>query len=377
MKTKLLNLLAIVGMIGASLFGFIEPADAMLAVAIGATTNFDEADLKAALAGGWVHEDLMRQIFDISKIPLPFADLMGTDPVANSFTEWPKDVLAAVDITNAAVDGADLTGDDSVAGTRVGNHSQTMTKVVRVSSRARTVDTVGGEQLSYQVMRRQQELLRDRDAIMSGQQASVADDGDSIPGKLGAFGAWLTSHTFRGATGADGGFNTTTKIVDAPTLGTVRALTETLIRDAAQSVYEAGGNPTVLMSTPGVIRGLSEYLFTSSARIATLQSSQEDKGTAALTAQGSVNVFVTDFGVVMTMDSNRLMPDVGTDNANLYLIDPEFIRMGEIFGPRVEPLAKTGLADNRSMATDVTLKVLAEEAHAVVADIDDSLAVIA
>ena len=45
--------------------------------------------------------------------------------------------------------------------------------------------------------------------------------------------SWLTTNTFRGATGVDGGFGATTgDVVDAPTEGTKRGLTETLVRDA-------------------------------------------------------------------------------------------------------------------------------------------------
>jgi hypothetical protein len=66
-----------------------------------------------------------------------------------------------------------------------------------------------------------------------------------------------------------------------------------LVRDAVQAVYTDGGDPTVMMSIPGVIRKFSEYLFTSSARVATLMSDQ-GKSTEQATALGSVNVFVTD-----------------------------------------------------------------------------------
>ena len=38
---------------------------------------------------------------------------------------------------------------------------------------------------------------------------------------------------------------------------------------AAQEAWEEGADPTLLMSVPSVIRKLSEYMFTSSSRIAT------------------------------------------------------------------------------------------------------------
>ena len=49
---------------------------------------------------------------------------------------------------------------------------------------------------------------------------------------------------------------------------------------------------------------------------------------------------------------------------------------GFLQGYRVDPLDRTGTADNRQMTTDVTLKVLNEAAFGVIADIDPTIPVI-
>jgi hypothetical protein len=339
-----------------------------------ATFNLDSADLKAVPYGGLINEDVMQQIWDISKIPLPLTDRIGTDTCGNSYKEWTTDELAAPDLTNAVVDGSDASGNDTKTGARVGNHCQISTKVVRVSTRANESDSIGGAgKLARQVMRRQQELRRDVEAIMLTNQASVADDGDSTPGKSGGLGAWLVTNDFRGAGGSAAGF--ANGIVAAPVAGTARALTETLVRDCVQSVYQEGGDPSVMMSVPSVIRRFSEYLFTSSARVGTITSDQ-GKSAAPATALGSVNVFVTDFGT-LDLVSNRLqqLNDLTTDTADVYILDPSYLSIGFLHGYRTEPLAKTGLADNRQMAVDWTLIVHTEKAHGVIADIDPTLAV--
>ena len=342
------------------------------------SANLDAADLEAVEYGGLINEDVMQQIWDISAIPLPFSDRIETDSADNSYTVWTKDALEDPDTDNAVVDGADASGNDVQTGERVGNHCQISDKVVRVSNRADNSDTIGrSSELSYQVMRRQQALRRDVEAISMTQQASVADNGDTVAGRTGAFYAWLTTNTFRGATGADGGFASGT--VSAPTPGTTRALSETLVRDCAQAVWEEGGNPTILESTPAAIRELSNYMFTTDARIATLTSDVRERRGATV-ATGSVNVFITDFGVTLSMIPNRLMPAVvdtpGSRNVNVGIIDPEYVRHGFLQGYRVEELAKTGTADNRQMTVDWTVKVLNESAHGVIADIDDELAVV-
>ena len=345
-----------------------------------ATTNLDSANLKAVAFGGLINEDVMQQIWDISRIPLPFTDTIGADRVSNSYTEWTQDRLQAQDLSNAKVDGADTTGDnDTNTGKRVGNHCQISTKTVQVSTRARESDTVGrADELAYQVMMRQRELRRDVEGISLENQASVADDGNTTPGLAGGFPSWLESTTSRGTGGSDGGFSS--GVVGAPTAGDARALTETLVRDTAQAVWELGGNPTKIMSVPNVIRELSEYMFTSSARIATLTSETGQAQTSS-TAKGSVNVFVTDFGVTLDMVPNRLQATYSSGDtspvpvANVFVYDPEFVRQGFLHGYRTEPLSKTGLADKRQMIVDWTLKVLNEEAHGLIADIDPTLPV--
>lgn len=342
-----------------------------------ATGNLDAAGLIAAADNGLINEDVMQQIFDISTIPLEFTDMMGApDTIDNPYAEWTQDTLSAVDVDNAAIDGADIGTDDSVVGVRVGNHAQISRKAVFVSERARATDNVGrSDELSYQVMQRQKELRRDVEAIMCGQQASIADDGAAVPGLSAGFGAWLETNTIRGALGADGGYGATSPgIVDAPTTGTEIALSEEAVRDVSQLVFEQGGNPTKAMTTPTLKRKFSEYLYTDGAKIATLD---QDVGGAMeqATAKGAVDVFLSDFSI-LALVANRLQQIVEADNTNFYIIDPEMVRQGILKGYNVEPLGKEGLADRRQMSVDWTLKVLTEKAHGVVADVNAALPVL-
>jgi hypothetical protein len=340
------------------------------------TANQDAHNLYSVTYNGLIREDVMNQIWDISNIPLPFTDRIGSGPAKNQYTEWTRDELGAVDLTNAAVDGADTTGDDSAEGTRVGNMCQIMVKKVRVSTRARKVDTIGfADSLPYQLMQRQRELRRDYEAIMLEPQASVRGT-DTVAGKLGGFAAWLETNTDRGATGTDGGFNTSTGIVDAPGNGTIRALSEATIRDQAEGCWNEGSTPTVLMSVTDVIRKLSAYMFTSTASIATLQRDRGEMGPAQ--AQGSVNVFITDFGVTLELIANRLQQLYNSATAaNVFIFDPALIERRILHDIQTEELSKTGLADNRLMSMDVSLAVLSEKAHAVIADVDPTAAVVA
>ena len=54
------------------------------------------------------------------------------------------------------------------------------------------------------------------------------------------------------------------------------------------------------------------------------------------------------------------------------VIDPAYARLSYLHGYRVEPLAKTGLADKRQMAVDWTVKCLEPKAHRALMDLDPS-----
>ena len=224
------------------------------------TANLDSADLKGVLTGGLINESVMQKVWDISKIPLPFTDMVGSDTSSNEKVEWTTDELATPDITNAVVDGSDASGNDTATGMRVGNHHQISDKVVRVSYRADASDTIGrAKELTYQVSRRQQELKRDVEAISLNNQASVADNGDAIAGKAGGLPSWIATNAFGGTGAVAGGFDTGTGLTVARTKGTAAALSVSTVKDAVEAVYNEGGDSTVFMSVPGVISKFTDF----------------------------------------------------------------------------------------------------------------------
>jgi len=339
---------------------------------------WSSADLKGLAHGGLINPDIMQNIIDILDIDLPLTSRIGTpDQVDNSYTEWVQHTYGAPVLTNAAVDGADASAYNANPGVRVGNQCQISRKVIAVTTRARNSDVIGtSDEFAEQLMRQTEQLRRDVEAISFLNQASVADNGDAIAGKIGGLNAWLTTNAERGALGVDGGFAAGT--VAAATLGTVRALSETDIRDVCEMIYNQGFNPTLLMGRPALIRKISEYMFSDTAKIAVQQT--ETGKTGASVAVGSVKVFITDFDVELMFTPNRLQPymNPGTNtNDSLFILTPEYLRHGHLHGYRVEPLAKLGLADRSQVAVDWTLKVLAEQAQGVVADIDATLAMVA
>jgi len=344
------------------------------------STNTDHSDASSALVGGVIREDVMSQIWDISDYPLPYTDIIGKGTNSNRKVEWTEDTLAAPVTNNAVVDGADVSANNSILPTRLANYTQISVKEVQLSHSVQAADSIGNSgSMSYQITERQKELRRDVEAQMLTHQASVAGDGNTVAGISAGIGAQLKTNVSVGATGAVGGFNTTTGLFVAPTPGTKRALSEATIRDILQQIYQQGGNTRLLMARPVVIRKLSEYLFTSTAKVANMQTTTNQPGSAksAMAAYGSVNVFITDFGQTVDLVANRLQAADATATSSMYMLDPSHLRQSFLRGYQTEPLAKTGLSDKMLMSAEYSMLVLNEKSQGAILAIDEALAVVA
>ena len=277
-----------------------------------ATGNIDSFDLKSIAKGGVINEDVMQKIFDISKIPLPFTDLVGSSTHKNERFDWVIDELRAPDLTNARVDGADAGDAAEAGGKRVGNHSQISDEVIAVSYRADASDTIGRtRELAYRITRGNQQIRRDVEAIALNNQASVAGT-DTVAGVTGGLPSWIETTVMNadGSAATPGGHNMTTGLTEKVAVGDgsgATGLSFAALKTAIQGVYEQGGEVTHFMSNPGVIGALSTYMFDNEARVATLTSDQGAPANSKATALSSVNVLVSDFGTIKLVP-NRLQP---------------------------------------------------------------------
>ena len=348
-----------------------------------ATQNLDHANLDAALGGSLVREDVMEKIFKIDEIKLEFTSMLGRSSSHNRYRSFTTDELGAPITTNKHVDGADINQNDAKIGDRQGNHHQISVKEVKVSTRANAARSIGrAGSLTYQVMMAQKRLRRDVEAQMCTQLPSVEDDGDSTAGQSAGIWAWIKTNTLFGTSGSDGGFNPSTKIVDAPTAGTKFQLSEVMIRNVSQSVYMAGGETFYIMGVPNTIRAISEHLFTASARGATQTNYNQgsEKGDSSR-FYGAHTVMVSDFGQILTFVPNRLQPlisgTIGTNGvASLFFLDPSKLSQSFLTGYRTERLAKTGLSEKRMVHVDYTLLVTNEKSQGAIRDIDVELPVV-
>lgn len=377
-----------------------------------ARLNLTHEELDNILNGSGVNEEVMDTIIDVSRdIPLEFSDRLGASSTGNRKFEWTNDRLRQPQ-DSFAVDGQDVTANDAGFGARVANQVQIQAKRVDVSLLGEAANSIGGMgKIATQVSRRGAEMERDMERDMLANQAAVEGDGDSVASRTAGLEAFIddqilvtadvapptdTAPTYASDSGSvqtvevsavaltgGGVSNISGGIIPAYTYTTVvpGAITETAINAVVLALYENTGsraNRLGLNRTKAHSR-VSEYYFTSSARIATLES---DTGQAAVpaTAKGAVNAILTDYGIV-DLVPNVFQPfgdvaDSTPDSSTMFILDMSKIEMVTMTGFRVEPLAKTGLSEKRLLSKSWGLKVLSSEAQGMIQAIDESIAMV-
>lgn len=340
-----------------------------------AAANFDRfdlgwnsADLAATRVGDNVREDLSNMIYNIAPYMTPFLTMAGTGRARNTYTEWQTDDLGSVDPANARVDGADAGADSASKSARVGNQCQISDKVLKISGRAESVDKAGRRsEMGYQLAKAGKKLKRDMEAILTGSQGSVGGDSTTASETAG-LGAWISTNADVGATSGDVPGWAAGVVGDA-VAGDQRALTEAMIRAGVLAAYLEGGEPGTLMMSPQKKQTVSEYLFTSSARVATLyKDTQGDSGQA--TALGAVDVFVSDFGTLKLVP-NRFWGHNGTVPDDTYIAGLQENMWATLYlrSFRTNRLAKTGDAENRQLIVDYGLRANNEAANFQIRDL--------
>lgn len=312
-------------------------------------------------------EELADMIWNLDPDETPFMSLIGRKSVKSVHPEWQTDGLAAINLNNNYAEGAEFVIDASSATTRVGNYCQISQKTLSVTRTQEATDKAGrSSEMAYQVAKRSSELKRDMEAILLSNQASNAGTGNGATNRLtGGFRAWLASNDSLGSTGASGGFNTSTNLVDAATNGTQRAFDKSILDAVILSTYNNGGNPTTLMVSP-YVKTVFSGLMDGSDVAAPRYMSKTGKDNTII---ASASIYASDFGDI-TVVPNRQMAIAGATIArNAFLVDPKMVKVGIFDDIKIEKLAKTGDGEQRAMVCEYTLLVNNEKAHGVAADL--------
>jgi hypothetical protein len=273
-------------------------------------------------------EDLTDVIYNISPTDTPFMSSVGKTKATAVYHEWQTDSLAAA-AQNAVVEGAAASSLTVSPTTRVGNRTQISQKTVKIAGTQEAIDKAGRKsEKAYQLAKASAELKRDMEKILLDNNAAVTGDA-STARELGSLQAWINTNASVGATaGAAGSLGTT-----ARTSGDDRTFTEALLKANIKSVYEAGGNPTVLMTTPTQKQVVSAFAGIAAQRY----MAPADKPS---TIVGAADVYLSDFGTLSVVPNRFMTADSDDSGHQAFVLDPEYAAIAYLRPFQTNELAK-------------------------------------
>jgi hypothetical protein len=294
-------------------------------------------------------EDLSNIIYNISPMQTPFMSSIGKRSINNVVFDWQTEVLATP-VATGELEGFELSRSAAVATTRVSNVAMISKRDATVSGSQESSDPAGKRsEMAHQLAIMSKALKRDMEEALC--QKGAKTTGNATTARVtGGFESWITSNDSRGSGGASTGGGA------APTDGTQRALTETLLKDVLQLCFENGGEPSLAICGPHNKQVISGFTGRSQAR----------QMIDANTVEASVSIYSSDFGELKIVPSNR------SRERSLLLVDPEYAKVSYLRDFKTVDIATIGDAMTKMIIVEYGLEVSNEAAHGVVADLTTS-----
>ena len=293
-------------------------------------------------------EDLSDIIYNIDPTDTPFVSSIGRRNVSNVTFDWQTEELPAVDGNNAQVEGFELTRAASTPTVRLSNVAQISKRDATVSGSQNAANAAGkAREMAHQMALVSKALKRDVEKVLVSNQAR--DNGAATTArKTRALEHWLATNVLRGDSGA-APVSETAALTD----GTQRALTEDLVKEAMQTAYINGAEPSVLMIGPVNKLQVSKFQGRSATQVSVGQN----------TVTSNVTIYASDFGELKVV-VNRWQRE-----RTAFLLDPAFAAVAYYRNFQRTPIAKIGDADTEMIVVEYGLEMKNEKAHAAIADI--------
>jgi hypothetical protein len=293
-------------------------------------------------------EDLSDIIYNIDPTDTPFVSSIGRRNVSNINFDWQTEELPTVDGDNAHAEGFELERSQSTPTVRLSNTCQISKRDATVSGSQNKANAAGkAKEMAHQMALVSKALKRDVEKVLVGAQGR---DTGSVSGvrKTRALESWLDTNVLRADNGASASSETA-----APTDGTQRAFTEDLVKEAMQTAFINGAEPSVLMIGPVNKLQVSGFTGRSGTQVSV----------GANTVTSNVTVYASDFGELKVV-VNRWQRE-----RTAFLLDPQYAAVAYYRNFQRTPIAKIGDADTEMIVVEYGLEMKNEKAHAAIADI--------
>ena len=298
-----------------------------------------------------IREQLSDIIYNVAPTATPFLSMAKKGKAANIFFEWQKDTLTAASASNAQLEGDDISSFTAVTPTvRVGNRTQISYKTLILSGTEQAVTKAGRkDEIAYQIMLNGKAIKRDMESSLT-QNTTAVTGSTGVARQTRGLEGWVggTNSNLGGSGVAAAPYSNT-----APTDGTQRTFTEALLKDVAQKIFTAGGNPDILMV--GATQKQTVSTFTGNAT--RFDKSEDAKLYAA------ISVYVSDFGDI------KVIPNRFQRNRTAFLIQSDMWQVNYLREFQVEQLAQTGDAQKRLLVVEYGLQSNEEAASGAIRDL--------
>lgn len=294
-------------------------------------------------------EDLSNIIYNISPMQTPFMSSIGTRNVKNVVFDWQTEVLPTPS-SSGELEGFELSRSAAQATVRESNVCMISKRDATVSGSQEVSDAAGKRsEMAHQLALMAKALKRDMEEALC--QKGAKTTGNATTARVtGGFESWVETNVSRGSGGAGAGNGA------APTDGTQRALTESLLKDVLQLSFENGGEPSLAICGPHNKQIISGFTGRSQAR----------QMIDANTVEASVSIYSSDFGELQIVPSNR------SRERSLLLVDPEYAKVAYLRNFQTVDIATIGDAETKMIVVEYGLEVSNEKAHGIVADLSVS-----
>lgn len=306
-------------------------------------------------------EELSDVVSRITPEDTPIYSMIEKTSFKSVHPEWETEELAAP-ADNVQLEGDEYSFDATTPPVRIGNYTQIMRKTGIISETQEVVDEAGNiQKVKHQKLKKGLELRKDVEFSIVAANASVA----GATRRSGSLSSWIETNVSRGATGANGGFNTGTGLTVAPTNGTQRAFTKAQLDDVMQQGYTSGANFSHVYASSYV---KSVFVtFMSDSNVAAFRYAASSGKNNSIVA--NADVYEGPHGKVM-IHPNRVMSAAADKARNVFLIDPEYLKYG--WSRKIKEdknVAKTGDAKKFVLIGEGALCPQNEKGLGVVADV--------
>lgn len=261
-------------------------------------------------------EELSDVVSRITPEDTPIYSMIEKKSCDSTHPEWTVEDLDAP-AANIQLEGDEYTFDAVTPPDRLGNYTQIMRKSGIISGTQEVTDEAGNAtKVKRQKLKKGVELRKDVEYAIVDTNASVG----GATRESGSLPTWIETNVNRGATGANGGFSSGTGLTTAPTNGTQRAFTKTIMDDVMQQGYTEGANFKHVFCSPYV---KSVFVtFMSDSNVAQFRYAASNGKNNSIVA--NADVYEGPFGKVM-IHPNRVMAGAAGLARNVFFVDPEYL----------------------------------------------------